>query len=270
VLVDQVIARPASWLLPASSVCAVSVVVWPTVTVAVGGVTVTVATGAAVTVTVAVPLFPSLEAVIVTLPVLRALTRPELDTTAMVSSLEVHPTSRPGNSAPDASRTLAESCTAPPTATLAVGGVTTTVSTGTCRTVTEAEPITPSTFAKMTAIPGDSAVTTPVLDTEATDGAPLDHDAGRPDSDWPFSACASTLNCTVCPVTTLGAAGETMTRATGIGVTVMVAVPVFPSLVAVIVADPALTPVTSPLAETVATDGDPDVKAIGRPARTLP
>src|SRR5688500_2789492 len=122
----------------------------------------------------------------------------------------------------------------------------------------------------MTAIPGASAVTTPVLDTEATDGAPLDHDAGRPVSCWPFAASATTLNCTVCPTTTLGAPGETATRATGIGVTVMVAVPVFPSLVAVIVADPGLTPVTSPLAVTVATDGDPDVKATGRPASTLP
>jgi hypothetical protein len=51
---------------------------------------------------------------------------------------------------------------------------------------------------------------------------------------------------------TLGAPGETLTDATGTGVTVTLAVPLFPSLVAVIVAEPAATPVTTPLDETVA------------------
>jgi hypothetical protein len=54
------------------------------------------------------------------------------------------------------------------------------------------------------------------------------------------------------------------------GVTVTVAVPVFPSLVAVIVAEPGDTPVTSPVAETVAIPGEPDVNEIGRPVSTLP
>ena len=56
----------------------------------------------------------------------------------------------------------------------------------------------------------------------------------------------------------------------GGAVTVMVAVPVRPSLVAVMVAEPAATPVTSPLAETVATPLALVVHATGRPVSTLP
>ena len=60
------------------------------------------------------------------------------------------------------------------------------------------------------------------------------------------------------------------TVATGTGVTVMVAVPFLSPLVAVIVDVPGATPVTSPLAETVATAGLPDVNVTGRPVSTLP
>src|SRR6266498_3982129 len=53
----------------------------------------------------------------------------------------------------------------------------------------------------------------------------------------------------------LGVAGVTATEATGTGAaaTVTAALPLCPSLVAVIVADPATFPVTSPLVLTVAT-----------------
>src|SRR5262249_40061548 len=153
-------------------------------------------------------------------------------------------TSRPWSSAPDASRTLAESWTAAPTVTLAVCGETTTELTGTCLTVTVADPITPSTVAKMIAVPGDSPLTTPVADTDAMPGAPLDHDTDRPVNSWLFAAWALALSCTVCPTVTLGVAGLTTTFATGTGATLTVAVPVFPSLVAVIVAVPGVTPVT--------------------------
>src|SRR5439155_1508395 len=55
------------------------------------------------------------------------------------------------------------------------------------------------------------------------------------------------------PVDRLADAGVTLTVATGTLVTLMAAVAVWPSLVAVIVADPAAPPVTSPLELTVAT-----------------
>src|SRR5438445_11852940 len=48
--------------------------------------------------------------------------------------------------------------------------------------------------------------------------------------------------------------GVTSTDATGTGVTVIAEVPLFPSLVAVIVAEPGVTPETRPSLLTVATD----------------
>jgi len=64
--------------------------------------------------------------------------------------------------------------------------------------------------------------------------------------------------------------GLISTVATGMVVTVTSAVPVFPSLVAVIVADPTATPVTKPVDETVATAGLFVEYVIGRPLSTLP
>jgi len=69
---------------------------------------------------------------------------------------------------------------------------------------------------------------------------------------------------------TLAVAGETVTDATGIAVTVTDDVPDFPSLVAVIVAVPVATPVTTPLAETVAMPVALELHVIVRPVRTLP
>lgn len=60
-------------------------------------------------------------------------------------------------------------------------------------------------------------------------------------------------SCADCPMLMFTVGGETSTRATGSGETVTSAVPVTPSLVAVIVAVPALMPVTSPDDDTVAT-----------------
>src|SRR6266536_4163024 len=65
-------------------------------------------------------------------------------------------------------------------------------------------------------------------------------------------------------------AGATVTDATGTTVTVIADVPFLPSLVAVIVADPAPTAVTSPLADTVATAGALLAQVTARPARGLP
>ncbi len=53
-------------------------------------------------------------------------------------------------------------------------------------------------------------------------------------------------------------------------VTVTVAVPLCPSLVAVIVAEPAATPVTSPVPLTVATPGALLAQAIARPLSGFP
>src|SRR5207247_10950986 len=65
-------------------------------------------------------------------------------------------------------------------------------------------------------------------------------------------------------------AGLTVSDATGTFETVIVAIPPFPSLVAVIVAVPAATPVTSPAADTVATDVALVAHVTTRPDSGLP
>src|SRR3989442_4480029 len=80
--------------------------------------------------------------------------------------------------------------------------------------------------------------------------------ARRPPSPPLFPSAApfgSAVNCTACPTVRLAAAGLTATDATGTTLTVIAAVPLWPSLVAVIVAVPAAAPLTSPLPLTVAT-----------------
>src|ERR687888_1744553 len=68
----------------------------------------------------------------------------------------------------------------------------------------------------------------------------------------------------------LAVAGLTVTDATGTSATVTLAVPFLPSLVAVIVAVPAATPVTSPLELTVATEMLLLDQVTVRPVRALP
>src|SRR5207244_610343 len=83
------------------------------------------------TVTIAVPIFPSLVAVIVTPPTARPVTSPLPETLAIVVSLLVQVTTRPVSGAPFASFGVAVSCTVCPTGTVAGDGVTVTEATGT-------------------------------------------------------------------------------------------------------------------------------------------
>jgi hypothetical protein len=141
--------------------------------------------------------------------------------------------------------------------TLGVAGETLTDATGTGAivTVTEAVPLFPSLVAVIVAEPAATPVTTPLDDTVAIPVFELAHVTVRPESTAPFASYVVAVSCTVCPTLTLGVEGETLTEATGTvtAVTLTEAVPLFPSLVAVIVAEPAATPVTTPLDETVAT-----------------
>jgi len=98
----------------------------------------------------------------------------------------------------------------------------------------------------------------------------LDHVTARPVSTLPAESFVTAVSCTVDPIFTLAGDGVTVTVATGTIVTVMVEVPLFPSLVAVIVADPAATAVTSPLAETVATPLALLDQVTARPLSTVP
>src|SRR5436309_573319 len=206
-----------------------------------------------VTVMAAVPLFPSLVALIVMDPGVTPETRPLLLTVATAVLELDHVTVRPERGVPLASFGVAVSCTVWPACTEAEGGVTSTVATGTFVTVTDEVPLFPSLVAVIVAVPGVTPDTSPLLLTVATAVLELDHVTVRPESGAPFASFGVPVSCTVWPPCTEAVAGVTSTDATGTGVTVIVEVPLFPSLVAVIVADPGVTPETSPLLLAVAT-----------------
>jgi len=78
------------------------------------------------------------------------------------------------------------------------------------------------------------------------------------------------LSVVVPPTVILPVEGATVTVETGMAVTVTVAFPVLPSLVAVIVVLPGPTPVTTPLEETVAMPLLPEVQVTARPFSNVP
>ncbi len=117
----------------------------------------------------------------------------------------------------------------------------------------------------VTGPPAPTPVTSPLLETVAIAVLPLAQVTTRPESGLPLASLGVAVSCTVAPCATDAVAGVTLTDATGTAMTLIVAVPLLPSLVAVIVAEPAPTPVTSPLASTVTTTVLLLVHAITRP-----
>ena len=145
--------------------------------------------------------------------------------------------------------------------------------TGAGVTVTVAEPETPSLVAVITALPTDTAVTVPALDTVATLVFPLLNVIVRPPSVLPLASLSVTTAWVVCPIVRLPLLNVTETDATGAGgaaVTVSVAEPETPSLVAVTTALPAATAVTEPELVTVATPVLLLANVIARPLRVFP
>jgi hypothetical protein len=198
-----------------------------------------------------------------------AATSPALDTVATDVLSELQVTGRPVNTPPFPSNVVAVPC-AVSTALIEFGTRTTvTDATGMGVTVMVALPLTPSAIAVIVAEPGATAVTSPLASTVATDSS-LDSHAIARVSGLPDASLAVAVSCCVEPATMLVAAGVTLTVATGIGLIVIVALPLFPSLVAVMLALPALTAVTTPAEETVATPGSPEDQLIIRPLRVLP
>src|SRR5438128_5526917 len=114
-------------------------------------------------------------------------------------------------------------------------------------------PLLPSLVAVIVAEPGVTPETRPLLLTVATAVLELDHVTVRPESGLPPASLGVAVSCTVWPACTETEGGVTSTVATGTFVTLIDEVPLFPSLVAVIVAEPGVTPDTSPLLLTVAT-----------------
>src|SRR5439155_14123189 len=102
-LLAHVTTRPLRAVPFASCGAAVNWVVAPTVRLAAAGLTVTDATGTLVTVTVAVPLCPSLVAVIVAAPAATPVTKPLAETVATAALLVAQVTVRPLRAVPFAS-----------------------------------------------------------------------------------------------------------------------------------------------------------------------
>src|SRR5438128_2071917 len=107
--------------------------------------------------------------------------------------------------------------------------------------------------AVIVADPAPAPLTSPLPLTVATVVLLLPHVTTRPVRAVPFASRGVAVSCTVAPCWTLADAGVTVTDATGTFDTVTTAVPLCPSLVAVIVAAPVATAVTSPLPFTIAT-----------------
>src|SRR5439155_550489 len=103
-------------------------------------------------------------------------------------------------------------------------------------------PLLPSLVAVIVTVPPSAtSVTSPLDDTVAIVGTLDVHATVRPVSVLPLASFSVTLSCTVPLAGTIVVAGETATEATGASVTVTVALPVLPSLLAVLVADPLAT-----------------------------
>ena len=156
---------------------------------------------------------------------------------------------------------------------VALAGETETEATGASVTTTVAVPVLVSLVAVMVADPAATAVTRPADVTDATPVFELDHVTVRPVRTFPPASRVTADNCTLPPTVRFDVGGDTVTDATGTGggaFTVTAAEPVWPSLNAVMLAEPALTAVTTPLELTDATPPLELDHAIVRPVRTLP
>jgi hypothetical protein len=234
------------------------------------GWTSTLATGTAVTVTPAVPLLPSLVAVIVAAPMETPVTTPLDDTVATSSLLDVQVTGRSVTVIPRMSFTVATRGVVCPTATELVAGDKLTLPTGEGATVNAAVPLLPSLVAVMVLVPGDTAVTAPTADTVATSGLLELQVTTRPVRTLPFGSRTTAVAVSDWPTVRIVALGWTSTVPTGTADTATLAVPLWVSLLAVIVTVPTDRPVTTPASDTVATSSLLDAHVTTRSVTTTP
>lgn len=137
-------------------------------------------------------------------------------------------------------------------------------------TVIVAVPLAVPDRAVIVALPVAMPVTTPVAETVATAVLLLLHVTGAPAITLPLASRTVAESVVELPMGTVADEGVTVTLAAVGAFTVTAADADFPSLVAVIVAVPGATPVTTPAADTVATDGAPLDHVMARPVRTFP
>jgi hypothetical protein len=205
-----------------------------------------------------IPVFVSLVAVIVAVPAATAVTSPLALTVALVASDVAHVTARPESVLPLASSVVAVSCCVLPTPRVAAAGVTVTLATGGGDTVMVEVPVFVSLVAVIVALPVATAVTSPLALTVALVASDVAHVTTRPVSVLPLASSVVAVSCCVAKMASVAVVGATVTLATGIGVTVMYCWPVRLPEVATIDAWPGATPVTTPVAFTVANEGDAD------------
>jgi hypothetical protein len=139
--------------------------------------------------TVALPVLPSLEAVICVVPELTAVTCPFEPTEAMPTFALDQATTRPVRTLLFASRVVGDSWTVPPIWRVEVAGDTDTDATAIAAgalTVRAADAVLPSLDAEIDAVPGATAETSPAADTTATLVLLLPQVTVRPESGFPL------------------------------------------------------------------------------------
>ena len=192
-------------------------------------------------------------AMIVPVPLPTEVTRPADETVAMPGAFGTHVTAAPGMAVPPASFTVAVSVAVAPIDAKESDVGDNSMLARTCETVTADVALAEPEVAVIVAVPAATAVTSPADETVATDAADVDHVTVAPDMADPPVSFTVALSVTVSPndakVVVLG---ETSTVDTTCP-TVTADVPVAAPEVAVIVAVPSATAVTSPAADTVAT-----------------
>jgi hypothetical protein len=238
-----------------------------------GGATVTDATGPGVTFRVALPDFPSLVAVIVVAPTSNPVATPDADTVATAVLLDVQVTVRPESDStlPFASLRVGVNVAVDPLAIVVVDGATVTVATGTGVTVTADEPDFPSLVAVIVAVPGATPNTAPDAGlTVATSVLFELHVTTRLVTTVPLTSVTVAVSVVLVPDTMLIDGGDTVTLPTGGTRTVRLVDPDLVSLVAVIVAVPGVTPLTTPEDDTVATAVLLDAHVTRRSVTTVP
>jgi hypothetical protein len=206
-------------------------------------------------------------------PAATAVTAPFADTEPIAGDNDDHVTERPDSTLPVASRRIAVAWVVCPTCKEDDASVTATVFTGTAATVSGSVPVFPSLVALSVTLPAATPVTKPLGDTLATEVFDDVQPIVRPLSTFPAASFKVAVTCSVAPASRVLELAESVTVATGAGAgaaTVTGAPPLWPSLVARIDAEPALTAVTTPADDTVATSVFALDHVMVRPVSTLP
>lgn len=139
---------------------------------------------------------------------------------------------------PDPSFARAESCCLPPETRLNELGETVTLLMAPAETINVAEPLLPLVVAVIVTEPACEAVTRPVEDTVPMEVLELDQETGSPETTFPEPSLIVAESCWVLPAASPSDPGVTATVATEPAPTCIVALALFPSDVAVIVALP--------------------------------